>query len=301
MNTQSNATPEFFDSQGITPSVLPRTRSMYWSVRRELWEYRSIYLAPLALAGLALVGFLIATIGRAMSSNLGQRLTVLEQPYTFAATMIMGAAFVVGLFYCLDALHGERRERSILFWKSLPVSDLIVVLSKASIAFVALPLVALAITVATHFLMLLLSTAELQRSGLSAATLWAQVWVFDAHLLYHLLTVHVLWYAPLYAWMLLVSGWARRAPFLWASLPLLAIGVVEKIVFNTSHFAAMIGYRFSGPEGFDLTEPGKFAMHPMMHLALGKFLSTPGLWTGLLAAALFLALAARLRRCQGPI
>jgi ABC-2 type transport system permease protein len=46
-----------------------------------------------------------------------------------------------------------------------------------------------------------------------------------------------LYYAPIYAWLLLVSGWARRAAFLWAGLPLLAIGVVEKIAFNTSHFA----------------------------------------------------------------
>ena len=60
-------------------------------------------------------------------------------------------------------------------------------------------------------------------------------------LLYHLVTVHALWYAPFYGWLLLVSGWARRAPFLWAALPLLAIGVVEKIAFNTSHFAAMLG------------------------------------------------------------
>src|SRR5579864_9282901 len=112
MNTQSNATPEFFDSQGITPSVLPRTRSMYWSVRRELWEYRSIYLAPLALAGVALLGFLIASIGRALTtSDLVQRRTVLEEPLDFATALILGAAFVVGMIYCMEALSAERRDR----------------------------------------------------------------------------------------------------------------------------------------------------------------------------------------------
>ena len=65
-------------------------------------------------------------------------------------------------------------------------------------------------------------------------------------LLYHLVMVHSLWYAPIYAWLLLVSGWARRAPFLWAVLPPLAIGVVEKVAFNTSHFAAMLANRISG-------------------------------------------------------
>ena len=96
--------------------------------------------------------------------------------------------------------------------------------------------------------MLLLSSAVLLGSGLSVATLWTQLSLFQMSLmlLYHLVTVHALWYAPIYGWLLLVSGWARRAPFLWAVLPPLAIGVVEKIAFNTSHFAAMLGYRISG-------------------------------------------------------
>ena len=63
----------------------------------------------------------------------------------------MGTTFIVGIFYCLDALYGERRDRSILFWKSLPVSDLTTVLSKASIPLVVLPLLAFAITVVTQF------------------------------------------------------------------------------------------------------------------------------------------------------
>jgi ABC-2 type transport system permease protein len=303
MNTQSNAVPDSpLGAQGFAPAAMSATRPMYWSVRRELWENRSIYLAPLAVAGFALVGFLIATIGRSLSTpDLTQRRTILEEPYSFATALIMGAAAIVGLLYCLEALHGERRDRSILFWKSLPVSDLTTVLSKASIPFVILPGLAFVVTVATNLIMLLLSTAVLKGSGLSAAALWAQLWSFQMELLYHLVTVHVLWYAPIYAWLLLVSGWARRAAFLWAGLPPLAIFIIEKLAFNTSHFGALLRYRFSGPEELVFTEPGSFALHPMMHLDLGKFLSTPGLWTGLLVAAIFLAAAVRLRRYQGPI
>jgi ABC-2 type transport system permease protein len=303
MNTQSNAVPDSpLGAQGFAPAAMSATRPMYWSVRRELWENRSIYLAPLAVAGFALVGFLIATIGRSLSTpDLIPRRTILEEPYSFATALIMGAAAVVGLLYCLEALHGERRDRSILFWKSLPVSDLTTVLSKASIPFIILPGLAFVVTVATNLIMLLLSTAVLKGSGLSAAVLWAQLWSFQIELLYHLVTVHVLWYAPIYAWLLLVSGWARRAAFLWAGLPPLAIFIIEKLAFNTSHFGALLRYRFSGPEELVFTEPGSFALHPMMHLDLGKFLSTPGLWTGLLVAAIFLAAAVRLRRYQGPI
>ena len=221
MNTPSNAIPEP-SRESPAPAAISETRRMYWSVRRELWENRSIYIAPLAVAALVLVGFLIATIGRAMATrNLAQRQAVLEEPYTFAMGVIMVTAFIVSIFYSLDALHGERRDRSILFWKSLPVSDLTTVLSKASIPLVLLPLFSFAVVVATEWVMLLLSTTVLLGSGLGAARLWTEVSLSQTMLLYHLVTVHMLWYAPIYAWLLLVSAWARRAAVLWAALPLL--------------------------------------------------------------------------------
>jgi hypothetical protein len=94
-------------------------------------------------------------------------------------------------------------------------------------------------------------------------------------LLHHLLIVHGLWYAPIYAWLLLVSAWARRAPFLWASLPLLAIGVVERIAFNTSHFGAMLAHRMIGGPGGDDFMAGSLSMDPLMHFTPGAFLSSP--------------------------
>ena len=304
MNSQSNTIPGSFDSHGTVPVAISPTQPLYWSVRRELWENRYTYIVPLAVAAVTVFGFLIATIGRSMATpDLARRLAVLEEPYHFATALIMGATFVVGFFYCLDALHGERRDRSILFWKSLPVSDLTTVLSKVSIPLVVLPLLTMAIVVATEWIMLLLSSLVLLGSGLSVWTLWTtmslpQMWLT---LLYHTVTVHVLWYAPIYAWLLLISGWARRATFLWAVLPAVAIGVVEKFAFNTWHFATWLQYRFSGPEHFDLPGRGVSPSELMMHLSVGRFLSTPGLWLGLVTAAIFLAAAVRLRRYQGPI
>jgi ABC-2 type transport system permease protein len=305
MSTPSNAMSESFQSQSAAPATIPATQVLYWSVRRELWENRSIYIAPLAAAAVFLFGFLFSLSHlpghmRAAPSALDQALqrAAIKMPYDMAAGMIMVTTLIVAVFYCLDALHGERRDRSILFWKSLPVSDLTTVVSKAAIPLVVLPAIAFVLTVVTHLVMLLLSTAVLSGSGLSAASLWARIWSLHMELLYHLITVHVLWYAPIYAWMLLVSGWARRAAILWAGLPPLAIFIIEKLAFNTSHFAAMLQYRLSGPETFGFPEPGS---HSMMQLNLEKFLSTPGLWSGLLIAAIFLAAAVRLRRYQGPL
>ena len=144
-------------------------------MRRELWENRSIYIAPLIAAGVVLFGFANerVRIAGAQDATLllpwnprAQRAAI-EMPYDIAAMMIMFTVFIVGIFYCLDALHGERRDRSILFWKSLPVSDLTTVLSKVIVPLVILPAITFAITLVTQLTMLLLSTAVLlpQRTG----------------------------------------------------------------------------------------------------------------------------------------
>jgi ABC-2 type transport system permease protein len=310
MNTPSSAMDESpLDAREIAPAVLSESRLFYWSVRRELWENRFIYIAPLAAAAVYLFAFLISLIWlphhkmRALLAlDLAQQHEAITQPYDFAAGLFMVTAMIVGVFYSLDALHGERRDRSILFWKSLPVSDVTTVLAKASIPIVILQLLAFVLTVATQFIMLLLSSVVLRANGLSVANYWAQVSWFQMSLMlfYHLFTVHVLGHAPFYAWFLLVSGWARRAAFLWAFLPPIAIMVVEKIAFNTTYFANMLVDALSG--GAEAVPfPGRMPIDPGMQLTPGHFLLSPGLWIGLAVTAAFLFAAVRLRRNREPI
>src|SRR6184192_4725086 len=210
MNTSSPNTPE---STGVSdPGYnITATQPMYWSVRRELWENRSIYIAPLIVAAVVLFGFLVSTIGMperrqgVLLLDPAHQRAAIGMPYDVAAMMLIFTAFIVGVFYCLDALHGERRDRSILFWKSLPVSDLTTLLSKATIPLIVLPLVTLAIIVTTQFVMLLVATAVLLGNGVSAATLWSQLPLIQMSLaLLYGLTVIALWHAPIYGWLLLV-------------------------------------------------------------------------------------------------
>jgi ABC-2 type transport system permease protein len=303
MNGELRQMSESLEAPTVEVASTP-TRPLYWSIRRELWESRSIYAAPLAVAALFLFGFLISLFRLpeqmrvALALDPQKQHEALMQPYDFAALAIMGTSFIVALFYCIDALAGERRDRSLLFWKSLPVSDRTAVLAKASIPLVVIQLLSFAITVLTQGIMLLSSTAVLAGNGLSVATLWTQVplphmW---GMVLYHYVTVHALWYAPIYAWLLLVSAWARRAAFLWAALPLLAICIVEKLAFNTSHVVSLLEQRIAGaPEAVMSTARG-MPIDPMAHLTPLAFLSAPGLWLGLAVAALFLVAAVRLRR-----
>ena len=304
MSTQSNTMSESFQSQSSAPAPIPATRVLGWSVRRELWENRSIYLAPLTVAAVALFGFSLSSIVGIWEKPLRLNPAQPQAPYEMAAGLMMITGIVVSVFYCLDALHGERRDRGILFWKSLPVSDVTTVLAKASIPLLILPLLIFAITVAMQWLMLLVSSAVLLVSGQSVATLWTNLSFLrmSSLLLYHILTAHALWPAPIYCWLLLVSGWPRRATFLWAALPLVAIGGVEQLAFHTWHFAALVGSRLIGDAPtVAVTSPDIFPTDPMTHLMPGHFLSSPGLWIGLAVAAVFLAAAVQLRRYQGPI
>jgi ABC-2 type transport system permease protein len=315
MTTPPNAAPEAsFEGQAIAPTVLSATQPFYWSVRRELWENRSIFIAPLAAAGVAMLGFLIGLfwLPRSVHGHSGmdpeQQAVMLVMPYGHTGWLLLMTAFLVGVFYSLDALYGERRDRSILFWKSLPVSDVTTVLSKASIPLVVLPVLVIGITVLTHLIMVLISTGVLILSGTNPVTLWRQLPLFQMQLvLLYGVIVLALGQAPLFAGLLLISGWARRTAFLWAVLPPLAICFIEKVLFKTTHFAHLLGYLVTGgtANAFSFRTPSGAPVDPhfipLAQITPGRFLSNPGLWIGLAFAALFLAAAVRLRRNREPI
>ena len=304
---------ELTDSPSLAPTPIAPTRPFFWSVRRELWENRSIYLAPLIAAGVVLVGFGITAFGlpqlrrNALALESARQRAAIEVPYDAAAMMIMFTVFIVGIFYCLDALYGERRDRSILFWKSLPVSDLTSVLSKAIVPLAILPLLTLVIVLATQFIMLLISTAVLLPSGLAGTTWQLLPWPRLSLMLLYGLVTSALWEAPIFAWLLLISSWARRATFLWAVLPWLAISAIEKLAFDTTFFIRMLVRRLTGgfEEGFVVVHYPKDAHVPVVDRLTQfdplKFLSSPGLWIGLVIAAGFLIATIRLRRYRGPL
>jgi ABC-2 type transport system permease protein len=315
MTAQPNPPPLFSTNQrasGLSSDGAP-TRPFYWLVRRELWDNPSIYVAPLIAGGVALLGALISAFHlpqlrrAALLLEPTRRRAAIELPYDAAAMMIMFTAFIVAIFYCLDALYGERRDRSILFWKSLPVSDRTTVLSKAFVPLVILPLLTFIVIQVTQLIMLLISTVALAPSGLGGTT-WANLSVSRLSvLLFYYLITNALWEAPVYGWLLLVGGYARRATFLWAVLPWLALCAIEKIVFGTAYFAGMLNRRITGSfeQAFAVVHYPKDAHVPVVdrltQLDPLKFLSSPGLWIGLVIAAVFIVAAIRLRRYRGPL
>jgi ABC-2 type transport system permease protein len=292
-----------------THASAPPIRPLYWSVRRELWENRSVYLAPVGVAAFAVVALVIhvVTMPSHMPGVLANDPAVAGTAgisYRVGALLMLATMFVIGAFYCLEALSSERRDRSILFWKSLPVSDVTTVLSKVSIPLVILPLITFGAIMAMQLALLLLSTAALLVQGQSVGRLWGEVQLFRmwGALLYSMVLI-TLWHAPIYGFLLLVSGWARRTAVLWAVLPLLALGVLEKLTMNTLHVAAYVQHRLVGwyAHAFAIPAPEHVPLDPLTRLTPGRFLVMPGLWIGLALAVVFLAAAVRLRRYREPI
>jgi ABC-2 type transport system permease protein len=278
---------------------ISRWRVFLWSVRREIWENQGIYKVPLAVAGM----IAIATVFNVV--QLGSPLHVApldpmtkqpsaDAPFIFAALLLMFSTMVVSVFYSVDALYGERRDRSVLFWKSMPVSDTTTVLAKVSIPMLVLPLVTFAVTLVTQAFMLMVGTL-FARTGMSHLDLWTMWWGE----LFHMVAFHGIWWAPFWGWFLLASAWSRRAPLLTAVLPPLVIGFVEKIAFGSEHFARWVEFRFMG----DMNGPPP--SHPMssswlMPMTPWQLLTDVHLWTGFVMTAACLALAVYFRRQRGP-
>ena len=279
-------------------------RRFVWALRRELWEMRWIWLAPSGIAVVLVVGFAAYALHlpRRMAAiatlDPAHQRQVLLAPYEIVAAFLMVAGLLVAAIYCVDALYGERRDRSILLWKSLPVSDAMTVLAKFCIPILVLPVIIWALTVAVHMAMLLTSTAVLAASGQSAALLWSEIHLLpnSLGLLYHLVALHGISTAPLYAWLLFVSAWATRAPLAWAILPPVAIGFLERVAFGTTRFAELGFSRLGGGSGDAVAPAGSTVMDSMVAVPVTWLLADAQLWVGFAVAALFLVGAVRLRR-----
>jgi ABC-2 type transport system permease protein len=280
-----------------------------WSVRREIWEHKSVWIAPVAVAAflcLALVfgmtHFTGSYSGSFASLPVEKQRQIVSTPFGLAASVILLTSFIVSIFYSLDSLLAERRDRSILFWKSMPVSDAMTVLSKFFIPMAVIPAVAFVIALAVQALLLVFTSVALSMRGIDASLMYGNLPIAAMTLgMLYGIVVHLAWYAPIYALLLLASVAARR-PFLWVALPLLAVQVLEKIAFNTHYTGAFIKYRLLGAmeEAFQ-ANAGMVPITALSHLDPVRYLTSPGLWLGFLAAAAFVYAAIRLRRSREPM
>ncbi len=290
-------------------------------VRREVWEHSAIWLVPVVMSLVLVLVVVMASFGLLddISIHVISEHSVDAREMTGGLAALNFAMFgwfamvmsIVGTFYLLDCLLADRKDRSILFWKSLPVSDLKTVLSKLVTAALLIPLIAFAASLITNLLLLMVGSIDLLVLGISP---WETVWgpnpLFRTSILvFYAMTVQVLWYLPLMGYLMLVSAFAKRAVMVWAVIPPLVISVLEQQLLGTRHFAALIADRLGGvfPLAFDvnvregnvesLGELADKIDRPLFEVIdIGPLLQSAGFWLGLLVAAGFIAGAVYLRR-----
>ncbi len=286
-----------------------------WLVRREVWEHKAIWLAPaIVIAGLFL---LMLTAHVQLGYNTGasienlpasSQITLHQLAYAGIALIIFFVMGVIAFFYSIDALYADRSDRSVLFWKSLPLSDSETVLSKFATGAVLIPVVALLGSLVAQLLSGGAIMARLAFEG-HGAGYWLHPQSLGGGALMAIIAcvTVALWYAPLIAYLMLASAWAPRAPFLRAVLPPVAAMIVERMVLQSSYLTDFILRRLLGLADLFGGEGPKTDPDNLTELVariqdrdvvgnLRDFYTSPELWLGLVAAGLLLAAAMWVRR-----
>jgi len=300
-------------------------KKMMTLIRRELMEHRAGWAVPAVFGALFVLAAVLALFGLVRFGAMDGTMTLADVAdnvdraaldaglrimlMSIGAVLNIVMTFVV-FFYFLDALYAERKDRSILFWKSLPVSDLQVVGSKYLTGIVAIPLLTVGVFVVTAVLVILIGGVGLVWGGAGEALYGAPGALANVTLmLLYTVAFQALWFAPIDGWLLLVSAFAKRAVLGWALLPPVLIVVAEQTLFRTHHFAELLGERVRG--GWELAFRGGMEIGMQVDaegavvsnlpalgefITPGRFLAAPSVWAGIVVAVLFLAGAVWLRR-----
>lgn len=290
---------------------------------RELWEHRSIYVTPLAVALvmtlLVLTGYVFASgfhgavdIGIIAGQNMmgdAERRAALMAFLIGNTVVFLLASGILTVFYCLDALYAERKDKSILFWRSLPVTDAETVISKLLTAAIVIPLVTFGVIIVAHLVNLVLTSIFVSMQGGQAGFLiWKSAPLFDvwAAILVIMIALPI-WFSPFIGWFLFVSAWTKRSPLLTAFLPLVIVPMLEYFIIRTHFIGAAIENRFSELPLFSGIDPEVFfdekafaarsdAVSLLAFIDIGKFLTSPAMWAGLIVCGLFATAAIYVRR-----
>ncbi len=292
-------------------------------IRREVWEHRSLYVTP-AVVGLIMVltlltAFVFASgyqeivdLGIMGAQNIAgetERRAALLAILVGNTAPFLFAGSILTIFYCLDSLYAERKNKSILFWRSLPITDAETIISKLLTAVLAVPLIAFVVIMITHLLILLMTSIFVSiEGGSSLFMIWKSAPLFDVWVgMLVIIILLPIWFSPFIGWFLFVSAWTKRSPLLTAFLPLILLPTLEYWVFRTHLIFDAIKTRFEHLPMFKGIDPETlFDEHELIanadaisliaYVDVGKFLASPQMWAGIVVAGLFITAAIYVRR-----
>lgn len=310
-------------------------------LRRELWEHTSLKAIPLTLlafvllANLAFIFFLSASSGSITISSDGatqqvtnyiefftqldpSKQTVIINGTMITTGMIINSILlIVMFFYLLDSLYGERKDRTILFWKSLPVSNRLTVFSKLSIALFIIPVIIFITIGLANMITLLLQSYSFSHHQHAADLLWQQV-DFTGLTMFSvfLLIQQTIWYFPVMGWLLFCSAWCRKSPIVVAVLlPAILVFIDSSFMLDTGISEILVERLPLGITSMQLGNEGSMMSNPYnlsgqqlpgFNMIAGislpsvdeilKFLMNVKVWMGIVIGIFFTGMAMSLRR-----
>lgn len=297
----------------------------YALVQREIWEHRSLWLTPavvgLVMSLMLLAGYAFATaydelidIGIIGAQNMAaeeHRRAALSAFLIGPTSVFIFASAILTIFYCLDALYTERKNKSILFWRSMPVTDAETVISKLLTALVAIPVITFVVLIAASIVNLILMSIFV---GIEGGSPGYMIWrsapgaLFDVGAAMLLLMLMLpIWFSPFIGWFLFVSAWTKRSPLLTAFLPLIVLPTLETIILPTHLLWDAMGTRFTNWPMFSGIDPEVFFDEDKLakmeidvglldFIDVGGFLASPAMWAGVVVCGLFITAAIYVRR-----
>jgi ABC-2 type transport system permease protein len=270
-------------------------------IRRELWEHRSLWIAPLLVSGVLMLAVMFAKdgSGRGFSFRIGPPgpdvgATEVGAMMLIGTGLFLGAvAGLVALTYLLDCLYAERKDRSILFWKSLPVSDAQTVLAKVGVALVVVPLGVMLLALALQPILaaIIYLRFEIMRPAVSWPIMagWpeglgrlALTWIYA-----------LCWYLPVAAYLMLASLLARRLPLVHAVLPLVVISMWEWLFRDSTATSVRL---FLQDRLFPWSRTSEVLLNVRIHDRWLEVFHDPALWVGVAVGAGMLYMVIRVRR-----
>jgi ABC-2 type transport system permease protein len=272
-----------------------------WLIRREIWERRAIWLVPAVVSAVLI---LLALFGRTQFISD----VPMESPYVgkvylgFIGGLFLTVMMLYSTLYLLDCLYDDRRDRSVLFWKSLPISDTDTVLSKLLVALIAIPLVSFVAADVTSLIVAFI--VSIRARSMVGGALWeGGTWLQMQGLWMYVIATAAIWYLPVAGWCLMVSAWVKRAPMLWSVLPLLVIYLIERFFLGTHYLAEVLGHRLGGYA--QAAFHGSWKVNDVTTTAwqfmdIRGFFGNPATWIGLVvgAAMIVATIQMRMRRTE---
>ena len=292
-------------------------------IKREVWEHRSIYVTPAAIATIVSLGVLamlmfasgfaaeldVAIFGAQNLAGDPERKAVLTGFFLGTSWVFIIALSILTVFYCLDSLYAERKDKSILFWRSLPVTDAETIVSKLITAIFVIPAATMIGIIATHLVnLIVVSIWVSMKGGDGGMLIWGSVSLLDNWLAAFVVVVASgIWMSPFVGWFLLVSAYTKRSPLLMAFMPIILIGLLEGIILRTHVFGDNVLGRANGMPLFHAVDIDRFfdeeqwrigedATSLLVHMDVVQFLTSPATWAGVLVCGLLSTGAIYVRR-----